>query len=323
MDDKNPSVPPAARSKTRPFGDEFVRRSAIDSTRPLRGLPTQNLDQEVRAKIDVFRQELDYVRHLTSLFAPPVAVLRVGIQLSELPAEGLGPKVPERLLGQPCATCREAFDGSEAAGTCLNCGAIHHIRCWTGACSAPRTHVEGAVCGQAAFSPIEAPLSPEVQQISVGLARQGLEFAMAIANVLRSDPKAKQRSQVCVFQYEEAYRAFQEAATSVQRAESAPAHQAWEALSSIGIERVKGKAYAICGFYENFKGDEVLCELFPPPKPKASDPLAGSTRPLESPTRPLKPPSAPAPAPPAAKPDPLLDAGGGILGKIRNLFSKT
>ncbi len=331
MDERNRPPSPAPRSQTTPFGDEFVRRSPTDATRPLKGQPTQNLQQEVQSKTGAVRQDLEYVRHLTTLFAPSIAVLRAGLKLTELPATPLEPKLPATLIGKPCQACGQALEEAAEAGACEDCGALYHARCWAGSCTtipageAADTTEPPVPCGQSAFAivPLVPPPDPAAGLLA-NLSAEGAAMARAIAGALGSDPKVKQRAQVCIYQYEEAYRAYQTGDSELREAERVPPQRAWSALEAIGIERIKGKAYAICGFYENFKDQPVLSNLFPPPRPQEVAPPAvprpgpAKTQPLsqtvQQPARPSRDISQRDPGPPA------LEATGGLLGKLRNLF---
>ncbi len=308
-----------------------MRRSPTEATRPLKGQPTQNLQQEVRTKAGAIRQDLDYVRHLTTLFAPSIAVLRVGLKLAELPATTMPPRLPEELTGQLCQACGDTLVDTDDAGTCEICGAIYHARCWSGACTAPLaqdiadTTEPPAPCGEGAFAPIpHVPPPDPAAGLLANLSAEGAAMARAIAGALGSDPKIKQRAQVCVYQYEEAYRAYQTGDSELREAEASPSSLAWQSLESIGIERIKGKAYAICGFYENFKDQPVLSTLFPAPRPQevAPPPQPRSGHAVTQPLSPAGlPPARPSRSDPSPDPGrPALEATGSLLGKLRSLF---
>ncbi|MNL66790.1 hypothetical protein D3C87_1913100 [compost metagenome] len=97
---------------------------------------------------------------------------------------------------------------------------------------------------------------------------------------------------------------------------------AWERLPLLGIERLKGKAYAICGFYENFKHDPVINRVFPAPNNGGG----GATGPLNaSPARtgPLVQPIVQPVVQPVAQPQADTSATpNGLLGKLKGLFGK-
>ncbi|MBM3267117.1 MAG: hypothetical protein FJZ01_05650 [Candidatus Sericytochromatia bacterium] len=283
---------PFQRGRTTPFGDEFVSSGRLTpaaggeaGTRPLPGAPGQNLIPQVTNKIGEIRRELDYIRHLVNLFAAPVNILRVGVKLSDPPPES-PPAPPRELPPDP---------GDEfAAG-------------------------EDAAPEDASESP---PAGSWEDELLMGLSPEQADLARHIGLFLRSNPKVKQRAQVCLFQYEEAFRSYQESQQSVEEALKLPPAAAWDKLHDIGIERVKGKAYAICGFYENFKTDGPLGNVFPPPRNKEDAPQ-NATRPLTA----APPTKAPTKQPPGPPPDDDLDAPlpiehaiGGLLGKLKGLF---
>lgn len=326
---------PFNRGRTTPFGDEFVATGKKDpaeavvpagGTRPLPNLPPHNMVAAITGKIGEIKRELDYIRHLTNLFAPPISVLRVGVKLSEdlpePPPQPARPQVDEALIGMPCPGCGVAIDGESPVGVCVACGGPYHEPCWDGQCKVPE-------CEQSEFMvPEPAPYRDPREDLLIGLSRDQAELAQAIALHLRSNPKVKQRAQVCLFQYEEAYRAYQQSDQALEEASALPPASAWDRLHEIGIERVKGKAYAICGFYENFKTDGPLAHVFPPPR-NAAEPT-NATRPLTpQPTR--APTQQPPAAPQAARrsapdgdeddaPLPIENAIGGLIGKLRGFF---
>lgn len=325
---------PFNRGRTTPFGDEFVAtgkkdpaEAAVSGTRPLPSLPPQNAIAAVTSKIGEIRRELDYIRHLTNLFAAPIALLRVGVQLSEDPPPPppgpAAPEVDEALVGLLCPGCEKTIDATVPVGVCAACGGPYHVPCWDGRCKVPG-------CEHAEFLAPEARSARDPREdLLIGLGPEHAELARAIGLYLRSNPKVKQRAQVCLFQYEEAYRAYQQSDRALEEASKLPPAAAWDRLHEIGIERVKGKAYAICGFYENFKTDGPLARVFPPPR-NAAEP-ANATRPLNpQPTRtPTQPPaSAPQGARRATRPDdeeddaplPIENAIGGLIGKLRSFF---
>ncbi|MBI6546403.1 MAG: hypothetical protein HY692_06385, partial [Cyanobacteria bacterium NC_groundwater_1444_Ag_S-0.65um_54_12] len=121
----------------------------------------------------------------------------------------------------------------------------------------------------------------------------------------------------------EAYRAYQDAKQTLEEIVQLPPALAWERLGTLAIERVKGKAYAICVFYENFKNDTVLDRLFPPPPGQTSQQTDLSFR--SAPTRPLSTrPSAALTEEPKMGGQPATGEKPwpGLLGKLRGIFNK-
>ncbi len=297
-----------------------VEAAPTGGTKPLPAMPPQNVIAAVTAKIGEIKRELDYIRHLTNLFAPPVNVLRVGVKLSEdLPVPPPPPLVDEALLGMLCPGCTEQIDGSEPAGICAACGGPYHVACWNGTCKIPDCEASEFIVPDA-----NAARDPR-EDLLRGLSGDQADLAQSIGLFLRTHPKVKQRAQVCLYQYEEAYRAYQQSDQALDEAANLPPAAAWDRLHEIGIERVKGKAYAICGFYENFKIDGPLAQVFPPPRAKAEDPDPGATRPLNP--QPTRAQTQQPPQPPARRPDdeddaplPIENTIGGLLGKLRGLF---
>ncbi len=290
---KGPSEPtkPFQRGRTTPFGDEFVSSGKLSAaagdggTRPLPNLAGQNLIPAVTNKVGEIRRELDYIRHLVNLFAAPIAILKVGVKLSDPPPSAPQAPVPQEVV--------EPDD--------------------------PEFGDESETLDQIPVDPVEAYEA----ELLMGLSPDQAELARAIGLYMLSNIKVKQRAQVCLFQYEEAYRTYQESSQAVEDALELPPASAWEKLHDIGIERVKGKAYAICGFYENFKTDGPVGQVFPPPRNKEELPQ-NATRPLAvpAPTRaPTKQPPGPVPQDDDEDaPLPIEHAIGGLLGKIKGLF---
>lgn len=323
---------PFNRGRTTPFGDEFVATGKKDpaeaaaaaaasgGTRPLPGLPPQNMIAAVTSKIGEIKRELDYIRHLTNLFAPPIAVLRVGVKLSDDTPAAPPPssQVDEALVGMLCPGCGQPIDETSPAGICVACGGPYHVDCWDGACRIPE-------CEQTEFMAPEAGRARDPRaDLLIGLSTDQADLAQAIGIYLRSNPKVKQRAQVCLYQYEEAYRAYQQSDEALDEAAKLPPASAWDRLHEIGIERVKGKAYAICGFYENFKTDGPVSQVFPPPRNQGAEPNP-ATKPLNP--QATRAPTQVPPSPPPHGPDgdddaplPIENAIGGLIGKLRGLF---
>lgn len=258
---------PLQRARTAPLGDAFVASGTgplPNATRPLRP-PAGQLKEAVSAKLNEVKRELDYVRHLMSLFAPSIQILRYAVHLTTLP------ELP----------ALEAFD-----------------------------------------EPIDPLSEPEAFD---GMGAPQRKFARDIAEVLIRDPRVKQRAQVALYQFDEVVRAYDEGQATIDAIATCAFEEAWERLQELGIERTKGKAYAVCGFWDNFKRDPVICKLFPPPTPqntRGTQPLNVNT--AQAASGPLNagqpgsgqlPRQASAQPPKAASPEP-----SGLLGKLKGFF---
>ncbi len=272
-DPKQPTQP-FQRARTTPFGDAFVSSGGGPSpnvTRPLRS-PTGPLKDAVSAKLIEVKRELDYVRHLMTLFAPSIAILRFAVHLTTLP------QLPTM----------ESFDQPALPPE-------------------PEATVENADA---------EPVAPAPDPFA-GLGTPQKKFGLDIATVLARDLRVKQRAQVALYQYDEVVRAYEEGNQTIDSIATCAFEEAWERLQELGIERTKGKAYAVCGFWDNFKNDPVICKLFPPPTPqntRGTQPLSMNSGNLPSPGSGQLPKPAPAaPKPPSAEPN-------GLLGKLKGFF---
>jgi hypothetical protein len=221
--------------------------------------PTGPLKDAVSAKLTEVKKELDYVRHLMTLFAPSILILRFAVYLTTLP------ELPSA----------ESFDQSSSS-------------------------------------------HPDPDAFA-GMGVPQRKFARDIADVLIRDPRVKQRAQVALYQYDEVVKAYEDGQATIDTIASCAFEEAWDRLQELGIERTKGKAYAVCGFWDNFKHDPVICKLFPPPTPqntRGTQPLSlnsaqpGSGQLGQSGSGPL-----PKQAPPPPSPEP-----SGLLGKLKGLF---
>lgn len=245
-------------------------------TRPLQAPPLESLKLVVPQRIEEIDKDLSYVRHLTVLFAVPVTVLRYALYLAEHPLTG-------HLDPSDDAVGSEPEDQPDAGS-------------------------------EAAEDPAEDPSElPEPFQV---LSIPQRELARAAARIILTNPKLKQRVQVSLFQYDETMRTYEESAHALEEIYACSFEEAWDRLNELGIERLKGKAYAICGFYDNYKHDGALGQIFPPPNssPKmGSGPLggnAGRTAPLVQPVMPVQLASQ---EPPSV---------GGLLSKVKGLFNR-
>jgi hypothetical protein len=87
---------------------------------------------------------------------------------------------------------------------------------------------------------------------------------------LKANPDLIRRATIAVTQFEEAGRAIAEANGKLNQARVMPAPQAYQALEAIEVTKLQGRVYPICNFYEVFKDDELIAQLFPPPAPSKS-----------------------------------------------------
>lgn len=303
---------PFQRARTTPFGDAFVSSGSAPGpnvTRPLRS-PTGPLKDAVSAKLIEVKKELDYVRHLMTLFSPSIAILRYAVHLTTLP------QLPTmESLDQPAFAPAPAMTAPEEASSEADVADA----------DAAETEIGGeAFDGER--DPMDAeplapePLAPEppAPDPFAGMGVPQKKFGLDIAKVLVSDPRVKQRAQVALYQYDEVVRAYEDGNETIEGIANCAFEEAWERLQELGIERTKGKAYAVCGFWDNFKHDPVICKLFPPPTPQTN---ARGTQPLSLNSGNLPSPGSgqlPKPAPPAPKP--TTPEPSGLLGKLKGFF---
>lgn len=302
---------PLGRQSTKHFSDAFVSSAAQPGAAPARGTrqlqmpPLASLKVVVPQRLEEVRKELHYVRHLTTLFAGPITVLRFAVHLVDHP---LPPK-PEPVPAPeetPVAVEAEPLAAEESeAPEELDLGL-----------DSEETEVEEAV-----FEP-DPEFDDPVPAPFRGLNASQRELAQAVSEVLKTNPKLKQRAQVSLFQFDETLRGHQEASAQMEEIYSCPYEEAWERLNELGIERLKGKAYAICGFYDNYKNDPVICRIFPAPnqqnKGMTGALSGGKTGPL---VQPVIQPVQPAIQPVMPQQGPSAEPGG-LLGKLKGLFGK-
>lgn len=143
--------------------------------------------------------------------------------------------------------------------------------------------------------PVKSP--PEAFH-SLEKDRQAL--ACGIADRLCADRELMKRLQVAVVQYDEAAKGYQEMVPLFAELEASPPADAWVRLADFAIERLKGKAYPITGFYGSFKNDPLLSQVFPAPK-----------------TPPQVPGDAPMPPPGPENPP------SGLLERIKGLWTRS
>lgn len=284
---------PLGRQSTHHFSDAFVSSSGQQGAAPARGTrqlqmpPPASLKAVVPQRLEEVRKELNYVRHLTTLFGGPINVLRFALYLVDNPL----PLDPEDTACEPEAAALEAVESDAPEADAADPSEL------------PALAIEP--------EPYD-PVPPQFRSLNQGQR----ELAEAIAQVL-SNPKLKQRAQVSLFQFDETARGHQEAAAQLEQIGSCSYEEAWERLNELGIERLKGKAYAICGFYDNYKNDAVINRLFPAPnqnKGMTGGLAGGKTGPLVQPV--VQPVIQPV-APQALSAEP-----GGLLGKLKGLFGK-
>lgn len=302
---------PLGRQSTKHFSDAFVSSGSQQaaapsrSTRQLQTPPLASLKIAVPQRLEEVRKELNYVRHLTTLFGGPITVLRFALHLVDNPLPPEPEPEPEAFIEyateeEPAAFIEPppAEEGDESLAS-----------------EASETEtVEAVEPKPEPYDPVPVPF----RALNPGQR----EMAQAIADVLATNPKLKQRAQVSLFQYDETLRGHQEASAQMEQIYNCQYEEAWERLNELAIERLKGKAYAICGFYDNYKNDPVICRLFPAPnqqnKGMTGNLSGGKTGPLVQPViQPAVQPSIQPVAPQGLGPEP-----GGLLGKLKGLFGK-
>jgi|GEM_PF-2391010 len=296
---------PFQRARTTPFGDAFVSSGSAPGpnvTRPLRS-PTGPLKDAVSAKLIEVKKELDYVRHLMTLFSPSIAILRYAVHLTTLPELPTMESLDQPAYAPAIATPEPEMAGSEDTET---------------ETAEEQSDDEPAPSDTEAQLVVPPTPEPPAPDPFAGMGVPQKKFGLDIAKVLVSDPRVKQRAQVALYQYDEVVRAYEEGNETIEGIANCAFEEAWERLQELGIERTKGKAYAVCGFWDNFKNDPVICKLFPPPTPQTN---ARGTQPLSLNSGNLPPLGSgqlPKPTPPAPKP--TTPEPSGLLGKLKGFF---
>jgi len=160
--------------------------------------------------------------------------------------------------------------------------------------------------------PAPKPAAAPAPAAAGGLGGQEKAMAAAIADRLRQDADLLRRTQIAIFQFDDAQRSVQETSGRVEPIRNADPEMAWDMIEALEVSKLQGKVYPICNFHEIFKRDPILSRVFPPPS-AAGAPPAGP-----GPAGPgMPPPGAPMPGEaPSMGTGPL---GTGPLGKLDNL----
>jgi hypothetical protein len=277
-------------SKLKGRSDSFVSSGAQlppqHGTRPLQMPPPASLQIIVPQKLEEAGKIVTYVRHLVALFEGPVTLLRYAVYLTMPP-----PPPPEPVEPLPAEPAPDTD--------------------WA---SSPDLALAEPAPLEESVDPPAPSIPPEFERLNPAQR----ELAERCAEVIAQDPRVKQRAQVTLTQYDDAAEALRTAMAMLDDIYQCSYEEAWDRLGELGIERLKGKAYPISGFYENFKNDPALNHIFPAPNPanNPTAPLGGGgpkTRPLTQPLQaPVVHPVQQAPAP----------ESGGLLGKLKGLFGK-
>lgn len=283
--------PLGSGAKTSGFGDAFVSSSDAPqpqrTTRPLK-MPAHMLKDAVPSRIADTKRDLDYVRHLTDLFRPHINVFRYAETLLTMPEDPeFAPPVPSIALEENEGN--EENKGSEGSG-------------------------ENE--GLADFEDFTAAPGPSPRELALAefrLAPEKEELAKRIYERIRNDLKLRQRVQIAIHQYTEAEQNYQKALRSFGVIIKSSPENAWDLMDEMAIERLKGKAYAICGFYDNFKDDPVLGRVFPPPNQQAQKPRLNGGQQQTPQTRPL-------PQQRPQQPQQQQKPASGFLDNIKGLF---
>lgn len=294
--------------QTRPLGGIYPNRGdtftssrpggMAKATQPLNQSP-EALQAAVSKRVSEINQELPNIRDLLKLFSPYVRILELAEQLQEFSPEEIEEALiePEPLIEEPPVPMEEPILISE----------------------------------DSTDEPLESPeteleIAPEVEPVPIiemtgvrkllwdfNLMPENQEMAIKIAARLRQAPRIKQRAQVTIFQFNDAAESYQNACQVINAVFDSTPPEAWGLLEQIGIERLKGKAYAINGFYDHFKEDPVLGKLFPPPhfSPVQITPnLSGQRAPATT------------PLPETALPPPKPEPKKGLFGNLKGFLGK-
>lgn len=294
--------------QTRPLGGVYPNRGdtftssrpggLVKATQPLNQSP-EALQAAVSKRISEINQELPNIRDLLKLFAPYVRILELAEQLLAFTPEEI-----EEALTEPEPPIEPQLEPEEPS--------IVTSEDSTDEPSEP-LETEPEI-------PLEIEPTPVVELTGArklfwdfNLMPENQEMAIKIAARLRQSPRLNQRAQVTIFQYNDAAQNYQSACQVISTVFDSTPDEGWALLEQIGIERLKGKAYAINGFYDHFKEDPVLGKLFPPPhfSPVQITPnLSGQRAPATT------------PLPETALPPPKPEPKKGLFGNLKGLLGK-
>lgn len=292
-------------SKTAPLGDAFISSNGpiqtARSTRPLRMSP-EMMREALPNRIAEVQSELDYVEHLVNLFRPRINIFRYAETLLTLPDDAVDPN--EEVLEEDLAPEAEEVPGdAEDSNEELATEAIEENQ------NIEDIDVsEHSENDEYAEEPEEeeVPPPPKLSYKERTLANFHLtpdkeQFAVRVSERIQAHPKLRQRVQITLHQFSDAESTYAKARGVFMTIMHNLPENAWELLEGIGIERLKGKAYAICGFYDNFRDDPMLIQVFPAPH--------------QNPTMPVQPVQPVNPQPTPQKPQGLLSNLKGLFGK--------
>lgn len=87
-----------------------------------------------------------------------------------------------------------------------------------------------------------------------------------LAQRLSAKPDLLRRAEIALHQFADAGSAITTAEAQIRMIYGMDPYSAAPQLQQLELGKLQGKVYPICNFYEVFKDDEVLWQLFPPPQ---------------------------------------------------------
>lgn len=111
----------------------------------------------------------------------------------------------------------------------------------------------------------KGPKKPAPVQATPGISPQDRAIVDKIAKRLSANPGLGRRATIAVTQFDDAGRGVIETHAKLNQLRTLEPATAMAQLELLDISKLQGRIYPICNFYEVFKDDELLSQLFPPP----------------------------------------------------------
>lgn len=164
-----------------------------------------------------------------------------------------GPEAAAQLLAtaeQQIAVCRTILE-QFAPRVALLKGAVDHLKKPAAPAAPPKKLGFGA----------KKPAPPPRQAAATG-DRATIE---RLAERLGAKPDLLRRAEIALHQFADASSSVATAETRLTGIQGLLPHAVPDELARLELGKLQGKVYPVCNFYEAFKDDEVLWQLFPPP----------------------------------------------------------